>query len=82
MTLDGEKVTVGQRVAYKGTMLDGVPNMAFAIGYTNASWTIKVDLVSRYLCRILVFMRRHRYAVVTPRRPATGLATSSFIDRG
>ena len=80
MTVDGEKVTVGQRVAYKGMMLDGVPNMAFAIGYTNASWTLKVDLVSRYLCRILVFMRRREYAVVTPRRPAAGMNISSFID--
>ncbi|HEV2535886.1 MAG TPA: NAD(P)/FAD-dependent oxidoreductase [Streptosporangiaceae bacterium] len=80
MTVDGEKVTVGQRVAYKGMMLDGVPNMAFAIGYTNASWTLKVDLVSRYLCRLLVFMRRRRYAVVTPRQAAAEMATSSFID--
>jgi len=37
---------VREHVAYKGMMLDGVPNMAFAIGYTNNSWTLKVDLVA------------------------------------
>ena len=46
LTVDGEAVPVPQRVAYKGMMLEGVPNMAFAIGYTNASWTLKVDLVA------------------------------------
>ena len=42
-----------EHVAYKGMMLDGVPNMAFAIGYTNNSWTLKVDLVARYVTRML-----------------------------
>src|SRR5262245_23490359 len=57
MTVGGEAVAVPRRVAYKGMMLDGVPNMAFAIGYTNASWTLKVDLVACYVTRMLTFMR-------------------------
>src|SRR5258706_11788912 len=44
VTLDCEPVIGSRRVAYKGMMLDGVPNNAFAIGYTNASWTPQVDL--------------------------------------
>ena len=80
MTVDGEQVIVGERVAYKGMMLDTVPNMAFAIGYTNASWTLKVDLVARYVCRVLVYMRRNGYAVVTPRLPADSMTISPFID--
>lgn len=44
-------------MTYKGMMLEGVPNFAFAIGYTNASWTLKVDLASTYLCRLLAHMR-------------------------
>ena len=40
-------------------MLDGVPNLAFAIGYTNASWTLKVDLVSSYVTRLLRFMNEN-----------------------
>jgi monooxygenase len=80
LIVDGEPVVVSRRVAYKGMMLDGVPNMAFAIGYTNASWTLKVDLVSTYVSRLLQFMSENGYATVTPRLPADDMATSSFID--
>ncbi len=44
------------RVAYKSMMLSGVPNFAFAVGYTNSSWTLKIDLVCEHLCRILARM--------------------------
>jgi monooxygenase len=80
LTIDGEPVLVPQRVAYKGMMLEGVPNLAFAIGYTNASWTLKVDLVSSYVSRMLAFMAEKGYAVVTPRLPSDGMATSPLID--
>ena len=80
LTVDGEPVPVSGRVAYKGMMLDGVPNMAFAIGYTNNSWTLKIDLVARYVMRMLMFMRERDYAVVTPRLPADIVRTSPFID--
>ncbi len=66
LTVDGQQIAVSQRVAYKGMMLEGVPNLAFAIGYTNASWTLKVDLVSSYVCRIVRYMRENGYASVTP----------------
>jgi cation diffusion facilitator CzcD-associated flavoprotein CzcO len=80
LTIDGEPVTLSKRVAYKGMMLDGVPNMAFALGYTNASWTLKVDLVSSYVARMLRFMGNSGYAVVTPRLPPGGVTTAPFID--
>jgi cation diffusion facilitator CzcD-associated flavoprotein CzcO len=80
LTVDGVPVVLPERVAYKAMMLDGVPNMAFAIGYTNASWTLKVDLVARYVARMLVYMREHGYAVVTPRLPAEPMATGPIID--
>jgi len=80
MTVDGEPVVVPEHVAYKGMMLDRVPNMAFAIGYTNNSWTLKVDLVARYVTRMLRFMNDHGYAVVTPRLPPDQMSTSPFID--
>ena len=47
-----------ERLAYKGMMLSGVPNMAFTIGYTNASWTLKADLVAEFVCRLLERMDR------------------------
>ena len=80
LTVDGEQVQVPERVAYKGMMLDNVPNMAFAIGYTNASWTLKVDLVSAYVSRMLHFMAAKGYASVTPRLPAEGIEMSPLID--
>lgn len=70
LTVDGEPVSVAERVAYKGMMLDGVPNLAFAIGYTNASWTLKVDLASSYVSRMLRLMTAKGYSSVTPRLPS------------
>jgi monooxygenase len=72
LTVDGETISVPERVAYKGMMLEGVPNLAFAIGYTNASWTPKVDRVSAYVSRVLHFMAEQGYASVTPGCRPTG----------
>ncbi len=80
LTTDGEPVDLPRRVAFKGMMLDSVPNLAFALGYTNASWTLKVDLVSRYVARLVRGMRRRGYAVVTPRLPAATMATGPYTD--
>jgi monooxygenase len=80
LSVDGEPVRVPEHVVYKGMMLDAVPNMAFAIGYTNAPWTLKVDLVSGHLCRLLNFMKQQGFATVTPRLPAEPMSTSSYIE--
>ena len=69
-----------QRVAYKGMMLDAVPNLAFAIGYTNASWTLKVDLVASLRHPHAALHGENGYAIVTPRLPSGPMATSPFID--
>jgi len=79
LTVDGSEVSVPERIAYKGMMLEGVPNMAFAIGYTNASWTLKVDLVSTYVSRIVQHMRTNGFATVTPRLSGP-IETSPFIE--
>jgi cation diffusion facilitator CzcD-associated flavoprotein CzcO/NAD(P)-dependent dehydrogenase (short-subunit alcohol dehydrogenase family) len=57
LSVDGEVVDPSECLAYKGMMLDGVPNAAMAVGYTNASWTLKADLTSEYVCRLLNHMR-------------------------
>jgi monooxygenase len=80
LAVNGDPVTVREHVAYKGMMLDGVPNMAFAIGYTNASWTLKVDLVAQYVVKLLRYMTDRGYATVTARVPGGGLRTSPYID--
>jgi cation diffusion facilitator CzcD-associated flavoprotein CzcO len=56
VTVDGEQVNPADHLTYKGMMLEGVPNLAIAIGYTNASWTLKCDLTCDYVCRLLNHM--------------------------
>ncbi|MER6466816.1 NAD(P)/FAD-dependent oxidoreductase [Streptomyces sp. NPDC001228] len=53
LEVDGTPVSLPDTRVYKGCMLSGVPNLAFTVGYINASWTLKVDLVCAYLCRLL-----------------------------
>ncbi len=80
LTVDGDPIAVPERVAYKGMMLDGVPNLAFALGYTNASWTLKVDLVSSWVGRLLRTMRQNGQVSVTPVLPDTPMVTVPFIE--
>jgi cation diffusion facilitator CzcD-associated flavoprotein CzcO len=66
--VDGQPVDSANTMVYKGIMCSDVPNMAFAIGYTNASWTLKCDLTSEYVCRLLNYMDEHGYNQCCPRR--------------
>jgi monooxygenase len=66
LVVDGEPVDVSEKMAYKGMMLSGVPNCAFTVGYTNASWTLKADLTSEYVCRVLAHMDAHGYRKSVP----------------
>jgi cation diffusion facilitator CzcD-associated flavoprotein CzcO len=87
LVVDGRDVELADTVAYKGMMLSGVPNFAMALGYTNASWTLRADLISGYVCRLLSYMDRHGYASCTPIAPAAGerapllSLTSGYIQR-
>ncbi|HVV07894.1 NAD(P)/FAD-dependent oxidoreductase [Amycolatopsis sp.] len=80
ISLDGTGVDLAKTVSYKGMMLSGVPNFAMTIGYTNASWTLKADLVARYVCRVLRHMASRGYQVVTPNTPEGPLPDVPFID--
>jgi monooxygenase len=66
LTIDGERVALSETLAYKSMMLSGVPNFAFAVGYTNSSWTLKVDLVCEHLCRMLEEMDTRGSDTVVP----------------
>jgi monooxygenase len=66
LTVDGRPVESGQLHVYKGMMFNGVPNLAWCVGYTNASWTLRADLSSRYLCRLLNYLSRHDIDIATP----------------
>ena len=72
LSVDGRPVDVGKTVNYKGSMLSDVPNFAITIGYTNASWTLKCDLVCEYVCRVLNHMDRKGYRQCVPRLKESG----------
>ncbi|SDY51398.1 Predicted flavoprotein CzcO associated with the cation diffusion facilitator CzcD [Saccharopolyspora shandongensis] len=88
LTVDGTKVNIPEAVAYKGMMLSEVPNFAFTIGYINSSWTLRAELVARYVCHLLNHMRRRGLRTCMPLRPKTaGRAplfnlTSGYAQRG
>jgi monooxygenase len=66
ITVDGRKVDFSKTFGYKGAMLSGVPNFANSFGYTNASWTLKSDLIGEYVCRLLNHMKATGTAIATP----------------
>ncbi|MCW2951458.1 MAG: flavin-binding family monooxygenase [Conexibacter sp.] len=80
IAVDGREIDLSETVGYKGMMFSGVPNLAVTLGYTNASWTLKGDLVSDYVCRLLNHMDARGYRQCTPRAPDPSLPTQPFID--
>ncbi|MGH7820013.1 MAG: FAD-containing monooxygenase EthA, partial [Candidatus Binatia bacterium] len=78
--VDGEKIDPSDAVTYKGMMLSDVPNLAFSIGYTNASWTLKSDLACQYVCRLLDHMAKHGHRVCCARNVDPTLEREPLID--
>jgi len=80
LTVDGAPVDLSKTITYKGMMYSDVPNLASAFGYTNASWTLKCDLTSEYVCRLLKHMDQHGYAQCTPRLNDPEITAVPAID--
>jgi monooxygenase len=79
LSVDGQPVDISTTMAYKALMLSGVPNFVYTIGYTNASWTLKADLVSTYVVRLLEHLDRTGARSAVPLRQA-GVAELPFMD--
>ena len=79
ISVDGRVANLSKAINYKGCMFSGVPNLASVFGYTNASWTLKSDLVDDYVCRLLRRMDRRRTPIVTP-RPDPSVTEEPFLD--
>ena len=77
--VDGAPVELGDTLSYKGLMYSGLPNLVSAFGYTNASWTLKAELICEYVCRLLRHMDRRGYAQCRP-RPDGDVETAPYID--
>jgi cation diffusion facilitator CzcD-associated flavoprotein CzcO len=80
LEVDGAPVEPSATMAYKGMMLSDVPNLSIAIGYTNASWTLKCDLTSEHFCRLIDHMDRKGFSRVVPRRRDPELREEPLID--
>jgi monooxygenase len=78
--VDGQDVDPSQTLGYRGMMLSGIPNLAMAFGYTNASWTLKCDLTCAYVCRVLAYMDEHDYVQCTPTNTDPSIVGEPFID--
>ncbi len=82
MTVDGVEVNVADRVAFKGLMLDGVPNFAFTFGYTNSSWTLKVGLVGDHFTRLLAYMDANGHHICYPQISDPQMETLPLLGIG
>jgi cation diffusion facilitator CzcD-associated flavoprotein CzcO len=80
LALDGKLVEPSQQMTYKGMMYSDVPNLAFAIGYTNASWTLKCDLTAQYVCRLLQHMDAAGKRVCFPHNDDPSVKLEPWID--
>ena len=88
LTVDGRRIDPSDTFTYRGYMLSGIPNFALCVGYTNASWTLRADLTSRSVCKLLNHMAAHGYDKAVPTvdestieaRPLLGLS-SGYIQR-
>jgi cation diffusion facilitator CzcD-associated flavoprotein CzcO len=86
--VDGRSVAPGDTFVYKGFMLSDVPNLAMCVGYTNASWTLRADISSQEVCKVINHLDRHGYRSATPtirehidRVPILDLS-SGYVQRG
>ncbi|MBU2587263.1 MAG: NAD(P)/FAD-dependent oxidoreductase [Alphaproteobacteria bacterium] len=92
ISVDGEPVAFNQRFYYKGCMFSNLPNLAVVFGYLNASWTLRADINSDYVCRVLKHMRKTGATIATPVLTPAGEAaiveddvfdfSSGYIQRG
>jgi monooxygenase len=88
VSVDGRPVDFAKTLNYKGMMYSDVPNMAAALGYTNASWTLKCDLTCEYVCRLINYMDRHGYRQCMPHNSDPSIEpmpslnfTSGYVQR-
>ncbi|MFD6394055.1 flavin-containing monooxygenase [Nocardia sp. NPDC060259] len=80
VTVDGRAIELPDTVAYKGLMLSGVPNLAYAIGYTNSSWTLKIGLLCEHFCRILAHMDDNGFQIAHAEVTDEAMPTRPFLD--
>ena len=80
VTIDNAKINAHERLTYKGMMLSGVPNFALSFGYVNASWTLRADLSSEYVCRLINLMDKKEVLCCKPIDDKSAYGDDDLID--
>lgn len=80
MTVDGKAIEMNQHISYKGLMFSDIPNFSNALGYTNASWTLKADLIAEYVCRLLKHMDKTGTRIAVPERNDPNIKTGPLLE--
>ena len=80
VSVDGARIDASKTLAYKGMMYEGVPNLASAFGYTNASWTLKCDLTCEYVCRVLNHLKATGQRQATPVNTDPSVTFEPWLD--
>jgi cation diffusion facilitator CzcD-associated flavoprotein CzcO len=66
LRVDSRRIDLGEMMTYRGMMIDGVPNLVYTLGYVNSSWTLRSDMIARWVCRFLRHLQRRGYGSGTP----------------
>jgi monooxygenase len=80
LTVDGRDIELPDTLAYRGAMISSLPNLAFAFGYINQSWTLGADLTAQHVCRLLNYMDERGYDSCTPRTPQRVVGSVPFLE--
>lgn len=80
LAIDGKAQTLGDKMAYKGLLIENIPNMAWIFGYVNASWTLKVNITGNYLARLFKYMKERNLDVVVPRDNGQNKLKEGILD--
>lgn len=80
LSVDGNPLNLSESPAYKGVMLSDIPNFAFSVGYTNASWTLKSDLNCIYVTKVLNYMKANNLEVCTPKFDHENMEKEELLD--
>ncbi len=80
MSVDGKAIEMNQHISYKGVMFSDIPNFSNALGYTNASWTLKADLIAEYVCRLLKHLDKTGNRIAVPERKDPSVKPTQLLE--
>jgi monooxygenase len=78
--VDSEHIDFTKKVCYKSVMFNGIPNMTYAFGYTNASWTLKCDMTNQYTCRLINYLEEKGYKQCMPVQNDPNMILKPFLE--